>query len=103
MPFFSFTQVEQIIVEAVKQGYLQVPACTTNCFSRWALPLIMHRLVMRCCRRVYNCLRGSRSACLDLLKGSIAAFRGILARLANAMPEHVLNKFDSYASPLRLL
>lgn len=28
VPFFGFSQVEQIVVEAVKQGYLQVPACT---------------------------------------------------------------------------
>ena len=44
VPFFGFSQVEQIIVEAVKQGYLQVQACTTDCIlhSAAAAPTYAH-------------------------------------------------------------
>ena len=42
VPFFGFSQVEQIIVEAVKQGYLQVQACTTDCFLHSAAAAPTH-------------------------------------------------------------
>ena len=58
VPFFGFSQVEQIIVDAVKQGYLQVQARTTDCFLHCAaaaptrahadydmLPVILQSLV----------------------------------------------------------
>ena len=48
VPFFGFSQVEQIIVEAVKQGYLQVRYPASLAVFSGKL-LLLHMLVIICC------------------------------------------------------